>query len=103
MIISAAKILLEKKVQPISRVEKNKGYLTGRHANCVIIFYRHGHLKVISYDHRQDFYIMYTDINENINWLGFLIITSMKKGRITIRPLERLSDYMVTDVVRFPL
>lgn len=82
MIISAAKILLEKKVQPISRVEKNKGYLTGRHANCVIIFYRHGHLKVISYDHRQEFHILYSDINENINWLSLLINISTKKGRI---------------------
>lgn len=35
---------------------------------------------------------MYTDINEIINWLGLFINVSMKKGRITIRPLERLSD-----------
>ncbi len=46
---------------------------------------------------------MYTDINENINWLGLFIITSMKKGRITIRPFKKLSDSVVTDVVRFPL
>lgn len=46
---------------------------------------------------------MYTDINENINWLGILIMTSMKKGRITIRPFEKLSDYVVTIAVRFPL
>lgn len=35
---------------------------------------------------------MYTDINENINWLGLFINESMKKGRITIRPLKSLSD-----------